>query len=146
MTAFKITNGTVSRPTFSSQAARVAYRRANRLCTQCGIELEEIEGAKCDRCCATAAKRQKRYRAKLPDKGYARTKADRAAHPEKWKQRRLDAYDKSKQSKICTKCSNEALEDSNLCHKHTAKHRRYARLYYHKTGRVRRQLERAKAA
>lgn len=130
--------------TFASRAERIAYRRANLRCDACGVRLDPGEPRLCERCKKMAAKRQKAYRAKLPDKGYGRVKADRAKHPEKWKARRIAAYHDARTAKKCTKCSLPAFHGS-LCKKHNKKSARYSLRYYRKKGRERRR-QRARAA
>jgi hypothetical protein len=64
-----------------------------------------------------------------PGSDYKQVKKDRMDNPEKHKTARRKVYAEHKIKKICTKCSADALDDSNWCEKHRFRSRSASRNY-----------------
>ena len=124
----------VPEPPASDRKARRAWRKAHRLCVECGARLTNVD-AKRQLCARHAAKSQeytRRYKASHPENTLkwqritnARIKADRTGR----NKTRRELYHRHKQETLCVRCWRTPLPDHNECWKHHKAGNRASREY-----------------
>ena len=101
-------------------------RLARGQCITCGMRMC---APRCDECRAKAAKRSARWRRRNPERATQWGKRDEAANPAKYRARERADYAARKLIKQCTRCGDDAAEDSNDCAYHRDLNRKYSREY-----------------
>lgn len=113
---------------------RTAARKADRLCVDCECSLPDgHEFVRCDDCVERARIRSLNYARKNAKTMIAKSKAWRAANPEKYNQRmkeyRIRRYDEGR----CASCPDPRDGESSYCKKHHEQHNASSLAHYNRT-------------